>query len=84
MPYFGDQDIKTAEMVSVKVNVPLNSILDMSTKDAWLFTRGESGKRVKKQPRRLVICPPFTGCPVKGVHITKGGSFIKVLQRYCY
>ena len=35
-------------MVSVKANVPLNSILDMSTKDAWLFTRGEPGKRVKK------------------------------------
>lgn len=48
MLYLGGQDIKTAEMVSVKANVPLNSILDMSTKDAWLFTRGEPGKRVKK------------------------------------
>ena len=48
MLYLGGQDIKTAEIVSIKANVPLNSILDMSTKDAWLFTRGEPGKKVKK------------------------------------
>ena len=35
-------------MVSVKANVPLNSILDMSTKDAWLFVRGEPAKKTKK------------------------------------
>ena len=48
MLYLGGQDIKTAEMVSVKANVPINSILDMSIKDAWLFVRGEPGKKVKK------------------------------------
>ena len=48
MLYLGGQDIKTAEIVSVKANVPLNDILDMSTRDAWLFTRGEPAKRVKK------------------------------------
>lgn len=48
MLYLGGQDIKTAEIVSVKANVPLNDILDMSIKDAWLFMRGEPARKAKK------------------------------------
>lgn len=46
--YLGGQDIKTAEIMSVKADVPVNAILDMSTKDAYLFVRGESARKVKK------------------------------------
>ena len=48
MLYLGGQDINTAELVSVKANMPINSILDMGIGESYLFVRGGAPRKVRK------------------------------------
>ena len=47
MLYLGGQDINTAELVSVKANMPINSILDMGIGESYLFVRGGAPRKVR-------------------------------------
>lgn len=46
--YLGGQDVDTADFIATKANRPLNEILEMPLNEAYLFTRGEAGKKVEK------------------------------------
>lgn len=46
--YLGGQDVETAQYISRRADKWLNTVLDMPLENAWLFTRGEKPKQVKK------------------------------------
>ena len=46
--YLGGQDVETARYVSTKANRSIHGILDMPLQDAWLFTRGQGPREVRK------------------------------------
>lgn len=46
--YLGGQDIETANYMSYKANKPITSILNMPLDTAYLFTRGQEPRIVKK------------------------------------
>lgn len=46
--YLGGQDVETARYISIKANKSIHSILNMPLDNAWLFTRGSEGKKVRK------------------------------------
>ena len=46
--YLGGQDVETARYISIKLNRPINTILDMPVNEAYLFTRGQKPCRVEK------------------------------------
>ena len=46
--YLGGQDVHTAKFISEKVNRPANTILTLPLGSAYLFTRGQPAKEVKK------------------------------------
>ena len=46
--YLGGQDVETAQYMSFKLNKPSSSILNLELNKAYLFTRGEKPKEVKK------------------------------------
>lgn len=48
MLYLGGQDVETASFIARKANKTPSSILCMPLNAAWLFTRGDSPKEVKK------------------------------------
>lgn len=48
MLYLGGQDLKTAEYVSSRANRTIDTILSMGLDQAYLFTRGERPRLVKK------------------------------------
>lgn len=46
--YLGGQDVTTSECIAVKANKLVDSILNMPLGEAYLFTRGEQAKMVRK------------------------------------
>ena len=46
--YLGGQDVETAAYVAKKANRPTSDILNMPLNDAWLFTRGQKPRQVRK------------------------------------
>lgn len=46
--YLGGQDVETAQYISRRADKWLNTVLDMPLEKAWLFTRGEQPRQVKK------------------------------------
>ena len=48
MLYLGGTDVETARYISAKANKPVSTILNMPLDSAWLFTRGQEPKRVRK------------------------------------
>ena len=48
MLYLGGQDIKTADLISIKGNIPRSKVLSMPINEVYLFTRGQEPKRVEK------------------------------------
>lgn len=46
--YLGGQDMKTAEHVAIKMNLPVTEVLNMPLQQAYLFTRGSLPRSVKK------------------------------------
>lgn len=46
--YLGGQDVETAQYISQKADRSIHGILNMPLSDAWLFTRGEEPRQVKK------------------------------------
>lgn len=50
--YLGGQDVRTAKFMSEKVNRPASAILTLPLDSAYLFTRGQPAKEVKKYDLR--------------------------------
>lgn len=46
--YLGGQDVDTARYISLKVNRPVDSVLNLPLETAYLFTRGQRPKLVQK------------------------------------
>ncbi len=46
--YLGGQDVDTARFISVKANRTTDTILSLPLGEAWLFTRGQSPKKVRR------------------------------------
>jgi len=46
--YLGGQDVETARFISVKANRTADSVLNLPLGEAYLFTRGQPPKRVRK------------------------------------
>ena len=54
--YLGGQDVDTARYISVKVNRPVDAVLNMPLGDAYLFTRGRKPRQVRKFDLRAHPC----------------------------
>lgn len=59
--YLGGQDLETARQISVKANRTVDSILNMPLTEAYLFTRGTCGRRVR--PYDLTCHPMYLYLP---------------------
>ncbi|MCM1181582.1 MAG: type IV secretory system conjugative DNA transfer family protein [Clostridium sp.] len=46
--YLGGQDVKTADYISLKIDCPIDDILNMGLDDAYLFERGSKPRHVEK------------------------------------
>ncbi len=46
--YLGGQDVDTARFIAVKANRTTDTILSLPLGEAWLFTRGQSPKKVRR------------------------------------
>ena len=48
--YLGGQDVDTAIYIGAKANRTVDHILQMGLQEAYLFTRGETPKKIEKYP----------------------------------
>lgn len=48
--YLGGQDVETARFMSIKANKTMDTVLNMTIHDVYLFTRGSRPRKVQKFP----------------------------------